>query len=923
MAGSKNLGALYGQIGADTSQWDRAMKGVHNDLRRIEAAGLRATQRISSSFKTAGRSMQRVGRSMNRYVTLPLLAAGGAAVKFSSDFNDSLAEARAQADLTGQQVSFIGDAASETAIATGEATADIIEAYKFTISAGQDLAASQRIVTAAAEASAAGFGQQRDLVRLTTTAMQAYNEEIDNGRQFMDLLVGSAQVMELEVSKLGPAFQRNVGVAKQLNIGMEELLAGIGSVSEIMGDATRGGRLFQTMITKLLSPTGEAKEVIAEVFGSLREMHSSIAEEGLLSTMVRLREETEAMSDEGLGLVFSQRSLEAALNFTNREGERTMEIMENMGDTTGSTNDAFQDSITFTTRLSRTWEALQAAMRPVGNVLLDALNPALDKATDFLADMAEVLGNVNPKVIQMGAVIGGLVATIGPLLSALGFMSIGIGGLVSAFGMMISAATGVVGFFASLSWPVVLGVAGAAAAATAIVTNWEEIVSFFEGEGSRFLEPVQQVFHSFVRFVKSRLTVARGIFQAWFKAMGAWWNTFGGLIVTTIKDTFSVAVNVLGAGLEAFSVLLDVWSGRFLTDWDGFLADTKSAFTDVFGEGGFLREAFSSWWEWFSDLQLRFNPMFVIGNAISDLLGVEGPLNTAQREAKERSKQNRKQIEGIYQGLADSLKNMDVSIGLPDFGSMFGGGGAEEPAAPSGDNIIPFVDSIMGASEGYRRSLEDMKAATTEFSGQSISDFAVVESGWENFVNSFKTVGRDFNEFIASEVSAAFQQLGKDIGMALAGTEQQWRTAFEKIIGIVLDFANTLGKILIAIGSAMALTGILSGPGGLYIAAGTALVALATGFEAGIEKRARNRQQRAQEMEQQTRSVGDALITSQGEVIEFAPNDDILAAPGLGDTVRSMGVSGSGERQIIENHLYVDGRELEVILEEIKKERLR
>lgn len=398
---------------------------------------IKALDQSGRRLRRFGFKMERMGRSLTQNITMPVAAAGGAAIKMASDFEKSLSQAQAQANLTADQVSFIGDSAKEMAKRTGESTDDIIEAYKFTVSAGMSLAESQKIVGAAAEASAAGFGEQRDLVRLTTTAMQAYSDELDSGRQFMDMLVGAAQVMEIEVSKLGPAFQRNVGVAKQLNIGMEELFAGIGSVSEIMGDAQRGGRLFQTMITKLLNPTGKAKEVITGVFGSLRNMHRSIRDEGLLKTMLRLRQELEATSEEGLGLVFSQRSLEAALNFTNREGDRTSEIMKNMGDTAGSTKSAFDDvSDTTERRFRKALRNLQVAAIELGQIMLPIVNDIIEVVSDWVTRFSELDKATQQNVVQTAAyaaALGPMLIVGGKVIKMLGSMQKGVAGLATAF----------------------------------------------------------------------------------------------------------------------------------------------------------------------------------------------------------------------------------------------------------------------------------------------------------------------------------------------------------------------------------------------------------------------------------------------------------------------------------------------------------
>ena len=49
---------------------------------------------------------------------------------------------------------------------------------------------------------------------------------------------------------------------------------------------------------------------------------------------------------------------------------------------------------------------------------------------------------------------------------------------------------------------------------------------------------------------------------------------------------------------------------------------------------------------------------------------------------------------------------------------------------------------------------------------------------------------------------------------------------FDNIINALIAAAKSLGKVLIAIGSAMILTGVLAGPGGMLLAGGAALLTL-------------------------------------------------------------------------------------------------
>jgi hypothetical protein len=69
----------------------RTGAGLKAMSREGEAAGL-TFQNLGKKMATTGQNMTRLGRNMQSTVTLPLLAAGGAAIKFASDFESAMTQ---------------------------------------------------------------------------------------------------------------------------------------------------------------------------------------------------------------------------------------------------------------------------------------------------------------------------------------------------------------------------------------------------------------------------------------------------------------------------------------------------------------------------------------------------------------------------------------------------------------------------------------------------------------------------------------------------------------------------------------------------------------------------------------------------------------------------------------------------------------
>lgn len=236
-------------------------------------------------------------------------------------------------------------------------------------------------------------------------------------------------------------------------------------------------------------------------------------------------------------------------------------------------------------------------------------------------------------------------------------------------------------------------------------------------------------------------------------------------------------------------------------------------------------------------------------------------------------------------------------------------------------DLSGFTNNLMSIGETYDEVLDGMMAKGAKFSDVTEAATANIGGFWDKFTDNFKSVGQEFSKFIAEQMTQAITSFSETVGTMFSGADDGMRTAFEKVITIVLDFAKRLGQILIAIGSAMMFTAILSGPGGAYIAAGSALVAIGTGFNKGIEKRAQNRQQRSSmdtsmpEMAQGGLAFGPTAAIV-GDNPNARSNPEVIAP--LDKLKDMMGVSGK-----IENHLYIDGREVELALEDRKHGRNR
>jgi hypothetical protein len=81
-----NIGELIATLGIDTKQLDHAYSDMEKFERQIDSS----VKKINERLDTIGKQMQKVGKNMTRYLTLPITVAGGFAFKMASDMEESI-----------------------------------------------------------------------------------------------------------------------------------------------------------------------------------------------------------------------------------------------------------------------------------------------------------------------------------------------------------------------------------------------------------------------------------------------------------------------------------------------------------------------------------------------------------------------------------------------------------------------------------------------------------------------------------------------------------------------------------------------------------------------------------------------------------------------------------------------------------------
>lgn len=389
-------------------------KGAREASRSVTELGheiSKSSKRSSSSWTELGKKTSDLGSSMTTRLTLPIVAIGGAAVKMANDFGNVFTQMQATAGVAEEEVEGLKDSVLSLAGETGRGPKELAEALLLIRSSGFQGAAAMDVLEISAKGAAAGMGETAEIANAITNVVNGYGQANITAAEAMDVLTSSVKEGKAEAADMAPQFGRLVPLAAELKIKFSDVGGSLAFLTKSTGDAAQSSTALQGIMSKLLRPSqqgAEALKVFADEGTSIREM---LQEKGLLGTLETLRER---LGDSGFQLVFDDvQALNGALQLTGPGLEDARQVIENVADSAGAADAAFETwGKSMGAKNSRAWATAQAAMISFGDIAL----PMVASLAEMLTGLIGVLAELPDGVKEIILIFGAMVAAMGPVL---------------------------------------------------------------------------------------------------------------------------------------------------------------------------------------------------------------------------------------------------------------------------------------------------------------------------------------------------------------------------------------------------------------------------------------------------------------------------------------------------------------------------
>ncbi len=413
-------------LGMDSSDFDRGVKDA-------TAAG----ESLSSK-------LGKIGQGMTAGITLPIVGAATAAVKFATDFNESMANV-ASLGVASDRVNELKGNIQSMAIETGKSTDDLAGGLYQVISAFGDSADTSSILEINAKAAAAGLATTTEAIDLTSAVTKGWGDTSATAVQHAaDLAQQTVVLGQTTFPELAGSVGKVVPLMASLGGTQEELFATMATATGVTGGAAEVSTQLRGVLQSLMAPTEDMTTLMASM--GYETGAALLQGEGLQGTITAVTKAAEASGKPLQSYIGSVEGQTLALALAGPQADAYTEKLAAMSDVTGVADAAFKAQTQGINKAGFTMKQLAIKAQVVAQKIGDGLAPALAAVFDIISPLADKVvelanwfaaADTNTQMWIVGA--AALVAALGPLLAIMPAIATAVSVLFSPVGLVIAA----------------------------------------------------------------------------------------------------------------------------------------------------------------------------------------------------------------------------------------------------------------------------------------------------------------------------------------------------------------------------------------------------------------------------------------------------------------------------------------------------
>lgn len=501
-----------------------------------------------SATKALGEGITELGSSMTLGLTVPIVAAGGAATSMAAGFDDAMSQVQGALGGASTDMDGLRDLAlqlgADTVFSATESAQAMVELAKGGLTEAQIKGGA---LAASMDLAAAGQLNLADAAATTVQMMGSFGLGAGDATRIANALAGAANASSADVSDLTQAMSQCSAQAALAGWSLEDTAAALALFADHGVKGSDAGTSLKTMLQRLAAPTDQAAEAIAAYGLNIRDSNGQMKDiSGIADELTgKLGGLSDAERDAALQTIFGSDASRAAAILMQSGSEGLAKYIAATNDATAAETMANAQKGELSWALENMGGAIESASIAFGT----ALAPAITAVAGVIGDVAEAFASL-PAGVQTGiAVVLALVAALGPLLMVIGSVVAALPAISEGFAVLGGA-------LAIPLAPAAAVVAAIAAVAAAIYAAWTTSETFRAAVMAgvdAISSKVQEICAFLAPYVQAFLDQIVSTVQVAMDTLGP---IIGAVLTVIVSTVVPILTSIMDTVAQVFAVIL-------------------------------------------------------------------------------------------------------------------------------------------------------------------------------------------------------------------------------------------------------------------------------------------------------------------------------------------------------------------------------
>ena len=609
-----DVGTAVGYLDLDTSGFTKGFARARADMKTFSDENATFNDKLAAT----GSIMKNVGSTMTKWVTLPLVGVGTAAMKVGNEFESQMSRVQAISGATGDQLQMLTDQAMDLGASTSFYAKEAALGMEQLASAGFTVEEIYEAMPGLLDLAASSGADLATASEIAASAVRGFGLEAADAGYVADLFAEAAARTNAQVEDMGQAMKYIAPVAHAMGLEIDETAAAVGILSDAGIKGSQAGTTLRGALTRLTKPTKDATAVMEQYGMSFYDANGNmLSMEGIIGQLEQgLSGLTQQQRNHALTTLFGQEALSGMLVLLEAGPEKLADLTEGLNGAEGAAKEMADVMLDNT---AGALEEFGGAIETAAINIQQILAPVVKNVVQWLTELVNAFNNLDKETQSSIVAFLGIAAAVGPVLLILGKIVNGFLGLKKSLSLIGPAFTAMKAALAAAGislGPVIAVIAAVIAAVVALKLAWDTNFGGIREKTAEIADSLQSMFNNMISMLQSWGNFFLGLWESdWLGIQSiftALWGRVESLfssVLDGINEVFQLFSNLFQGNWSAvWENVLNIFTGivsNSLLFWATLLDALVSLLVNI-GEGlwgaaktafGFIRDGFTQVWD--------------------------------------------------------------------------------------------------------------------------------------------------------------------------------------------------------------------------------------------------------------------------------------------------------------------------------------